>query len=89
MQTNQVAFTASKLAIPPLRRCPWCGSAGILVRNSLGYGNGRGYPGCCEYYVRCSNLECIALAPNGTTTDIDKTEQEAIDLAVKRWNTRA
>ena len=76
------------LIFPPVKKCPWCGSPGDWIIDSLDKGNGRGYPGCCLIYVRCTNSECRAIAPNGKIDDIYRTKQEAIKIAASKWNER-
>lgn len=71
-----------------LKPCPWCGSAGALVVTNLGRGNGRGYPGCHKYEVRCSNIKCNAAAPYGAFDDIYTSSERAIAKAYTSWNKR-
>ena len=76
---------SSEVIIKP---CPWCGSPGILMTVSLGYGNGRGYPGYHEYFVKCTNGECLAIAPYGKFDDIYQKQEVAVEKAIEAWNKR-
>ena len=79
----------SKLCEKPIliEHCPWCGSSGSIVKNPLWNGS-HGYHGCYEIFVQCVNQKCRAIAPNGKTDTVYSTEQEAVDIAISRWNTR-
>lgn len=68
-------------------RCPWCGSSGSIVKNPLWNGS-HGYHGCYEIFVQCVNQTCRAIAPNGKTDTVYRTENDAVNIAIDRWNTR-
>ena len=76
------------IEIKSIKTCPWCGCIAVLKTEDLGKPNGRGYPGHTLVYVQCANSKCRATAPNGKIDDIHRSTREAIDQAVKIWNTR-
>lgn len=72
-----------------IKECPWCRCPGALHFDSLDKGNGRGYPGCFEVYVKCANDSCGAIAPHGKTDTVYRSMEEAIKKAIDTWNKRA
>ena len=79
-----------------LKPCPWCGSVPIFVEDKLwsehSY-NGRvvthGYVGAFEYYYKCSNAECGAIAPYGKIDTVYHSVEEAKQKAKNAWQQRA
>lgn len=71
-----------------IKPCPWCGSSGSLMTTQLGYGNGRGYRGCHDYFVKCTNGRCMAIAPHGKFDDIYNKPEIATQKAIDAWNKR-
>ena len=97
---TDVYDTAIKLLSPRKRRsllpCPWCQSVASLTQTPLWQEyeyNGRkethGYTGNYEYYVQCSNIECLAIAPGGKIDDIYRAPEDAMRIAKEIWNRRA
>ena len=76
--------------------CPWCGSHASLIKDKLwqehsynGQTITHGYVGNYEYYIRCDNDDCWAVAPNGRIDDIYRSSEEAIRMAKEAWQRRA
>ena len=63
--------------------CPFCGSSAILVQEDI-----RGYSGEKEVYVRCCSTTCGATVPGGHYLTLHNSESEAIEKALKAWNSR-
>ena len=70
-----------------IKPCPWCGSSGTLIQNSLAGPRGTGYPGCFEYFVHC--VWCGAVAPDGKEYDISQSPEQARKKAIDAWNRRS
>lgn len=88
MQLLKSSNELISIEMPPIKKCPWCGSQGHLTFDSLEKPNGRGYPGNYLFYIKCTNDLCGAIAPYGKVDDIYRSTQEAVDKAVKIWNAR-
>ena len=75
-----------------LKPCPFCGSDVYLEKRPLWNEYGgitRGYHGCYDYVIECSNQDCgcnVKLPGNDT---IYHTDEEAKENAIKAWNRRA
>ena len=65
--------------------CPICGSAPVLEKTSLDYGNGHGYPGHYDYQIKCISCN-MPNFPVSADTVYCKSEEEAINIAIKKWN---
>ena len=74
-----------------LKRCPWCGSSAITIKEPLWTdysGITHGYKGNYRYYIQCSNELCEAVAPHGKFDDISKASEIAMRQAIDKWNSR-
>lgn len=81
----------------PIKNCPFCGHSAFITKESLDRGNGHGYPGYYEYYIKCGNNSC-KIRP---TTDklhniysnkdsiVYSTEDFIIEELINNWNERA
>lgn len=70
-----------------IKPCPWCGSKAEVDITDLEGPNGRGYPGCFDIKVKCTN--CGATKPGGLfSTVYDDDEESAAKKAIDAWNTR-
>lgn len=75
-----------------LSPCPICGHTPIITEESLGRGNGHGYPGYFDYHIKCSNSGNCPLSievPMFTMDDIYRKKEEAIQYLHDAWNREA
>lgn len=71
-----------------IKPCPFCGSSANVIMTSLAKPNGRGYLGCYDVVVKCANPMCGAVHPQGAVDTIYRSQEEAINIAITRWNIR-
>lgn len=71
-----------------LKPCPFCGQSVIMKREPLWNGS-HGYPGCYQYTVSCSNIDCRCSIYLGSNDTIYRSDEEAMAEAERRWNRRA
>ena len=72
--------------IVKMRDCPFCGSSATLIKDPLWSESGRGYRGAYCVYVQCTNPKCMVKLPYGKSDSICRTEEEATEVAIARWN---
>ena len=70
-----------------LVECPFCHKPGFLFRDPL-WRDGHGYYGNYEYFVGCDNDECNVKPKTRVTNDIYGKKEEAIQEAIRKWNSR-